>query len=83
MSAHLTFLQFTLQQGVLYLHWHRARDIWDTLAANPDACDWDIEVGSFLHPAVMLMYLVININKPLFAQNASCSYYETSDFHEV
>ncbi|XP_013409431.2 ubiquitin carboxyl-terminal hydrolase 24-like [Lingula anatina] len=43
-SVHLEFLQFTLQEGALYLSWHRARDIWDTLVANPEACNWDKEV---------------------------------------
>ena len=41
---HLKFLAFVLQEGVLYLHWHRARDIWDCLVANPDACEFDREV---------------------------------------
>ncbi|XP_035828590.1 LOW QUALITY PROTEIN: ubiquitin carboxyl-terminal hydrolase 24 [Aplysia californica] len=43
MSTHLNFLQYVLQEGVLYLAWNRARDIWTTLVANPKACEWDIE----------------------------------------
>ncbi|KAJ7330594.1 Ubiquitin carboxyl-terminal hydrolase 24 [Desmophyllum pertusum] len=40
---HLRFLAFVLQEGVLYLHWHRARDIWDCLVANTEACEFDRE----------------------------------------
>ncbi|ELT87807.1 hypothetical protein CAPTEDRAFT_215538 [Capitella teleta] len=43
-SVHLSFLQFLLQEGILYLHWHRARDLWDALIASPDACHWDKEM---------------------------------------
>ena len=43
-TVHLNFLKFILQEGVLYLPWHRARDIWETLIANPDSCFWDKEV---------------------------------------
>ncbi|XP_071800380.1 ubiquitin carboxyl-terminal hydrolase 24-like isoform X2 [Asterias amurensis] len=42
-DVHLRFLAFILQEGALYLHWHRARDIWDCLVANPDACELDKE----------------------------------------
>jgi len=42
--AHLSFLQFILQEGGLYLPWHRARDIWDTLVASSQASDWDRDV---------------------------------------
>ncbi|XP_064607447.1 ubiquitin carboxyl-terminal hydrolase 24-like isoform X2 [Liolophura sinensis] len=42
-STHLTFLQYVLQEGVLYLPSNRARDIWGVLVANQDACDWDRE----------------------------------------
>ncbi|XP_077980970.1 ubiquitin carboxyl-terminal hydrolase 24-like [Glandiceps talaboti] len=41
--CHLRFLAFILQEGMLYLPWHRARDIWDCLVANPDACEVDRE----------------------------------------
>jgi len=44
-AAHLSFLQFILQEGGLYLAWHRARDIWDTLVASPQASDWDRDVS--------------------------------------
>ena len=44
LDVHLRFLAFILQEGALYLHWHRARDIWDCLVANPDACELDKEV---------------------------------------
>ncbi|XP_041474973.1 ubiquitin carboxyl-terminal hydrolase 24-like isoform X2 [Lytechinus variegatus] len=42
-EIHLKFLAFILQEGALYLHWHRAREIWDTLVANPEACEADRE----------------------------------------
>ena len=45
MNTHLKFLAFVLQEGVLYLPWHRARDIWDCLVANADACEFDREVS--------------------------------------
>ena len=44
MSTHLNFLQYVLQEGVLYLPWNRARDLWSTLVANHKACEWDREV---------------------------------------
>ena len=44
-SVHLQFLAFVLEQGNFYLQWHRARDIWDCLVANPVACDFDREVS--------------------------------------
>ena len=47
-TVHLNFLQFILQDGALYLPWHRARDIWETLVANTDACFWDREVTEHL-----------------------------------
>ncbi|XP_038074652.1 ubiquitin carboxyl-terminal hydrolase 24-like isoform X2 [Patiria miniata] len=43
LDVHLRFLAFILQEGALYLHWHRAREIWDCLVANPDACEFDVE----------------------------------------
>lgn len=42
-SVHLQFLAFVLEHGNFYLQWHRARDIWDCLVANPVACDFDRE----------------------------------------
>ena len=54
-TVHLNFLQFILQDGALYLPWHRARDIWETLVANTDACFWDREVGkSAFTPSICL-----------------------------
>lgn len=47
-NTHLRFLAFVLQEGVLYLPWHRARDIWDCLVANPDACEFDREVSWYV-----------------------------------
>ena len=44
-SIHLRFLAYVLEQGRFYLHWHRARDIWDCLVANADACEFDREVS--------------------------------------
>ena len=49
MMVHLNFLQFILQEGSLYLHWNRTRDIWETLVTNPTACDWDTEVCKKYH----------------------------------
>ncbi|XP_015755638.1 PREDICTED: ubiquitin carboxyl-terminal hydrolase 24-like [Acropora digitifera] len=43
-SVHLQFLAYVLEHGNFYLQWHRARDIWDCLVANPVACDFDREV---------------------------------------
>ena len=43
-TTHLLFLQYVLQEGVLYLPWNRAREIWGTLVASTEACDWDKEV---------------------------------------
>ena len=43
-TTHLMFLQYMLQEGALYLPWSRARDIWGTLIASPEACEWDREV---------------------------------------
>lgn len=47
-STHLLFLQYMLQEGALYLPWSRARDIWGTLIASPEACEWDREVTLWL-----------------------------------
>lgn len=44
-NTHLRFLAFVLQEGVLYLPWNRARDIWDCLVANVNACEFDREVS--------------------------------------
>ncbi|KAL5016318.1 hypothetical protein ScPMuIL_005907 [Solemya velum] len=44
-TMHLNFLQYVLQEGVLYLPWNRARDIWSTLIGSPEACDWDRETA--------------------------------------
>ncbi|GFO40770.1 ubiquitin carboxyl-terminal hydrolase 24 [Plakobranchus ocellatus] len=42
-TTHLNFLKYFLEEGVIYLPWNRARDIWTTLVANPKACEWDRE----------------------------------------
>lgn len=47
-TTHLQFLQYTLQEGALYLPWSRARDIWGTLIASSEACNWDREVRDAL-----------------------------------
>ncbi len=44
-EVHLRFLAFILQEGALYLQWHRAREIWDCLVANPEAHESDKEVN--------------------------------------
>ncbi|XP_052775472.1 ubiquitin carboxyl-terminal hydrolase 24-like isoform X3 [Mya arenaria] len=41
--SHLSFLQYVLQEGILYLPWNRAREIWATLVASSEACNWDRE----------------------------------------
>ncbi|XP_060555692.1 ubiquitin carboxyl-terminal hydrolase 24-like isoform X1 [Ruditapes philippinarum] len=41
--SHLSFLQYVLQEGVLYLPWNRAREIWSALVASSEACTWDRE----------------------------------------
>lgn len=43
-STHLNFLQYILQVGIQCLTWNRAREIWSTLVANQEACNWDKEV---------------------------------------
>ncbi|CAI8010592.1 Ubiquitin carboxyl-terminal hydrolase 24, partial [Geodia barretti] len=40
-DIHLKFMAFLLQDGALYVPTKRAFDIWDTLIANPNACDMD------------------------------------------
>ena len=40
-TIHLQFLQFILQEGVLYLPSNRCRELWTALIANRNACDWD------------------------------------------
>ncbi|KAL3868453.1 hypothetical protein ACJMK2_041259 [Sinanodonta woodiana] len=42
-NQHLSFLQYVLQEGVLYLPWNRAKEIWSTLVASTEACEWDRE----------------------------------------
>ncbi|XP_033116308.1 ubiquitin carboxyl-terminal hydrolase 24-like [Anneissia japonica] len=42
-QVHLEFLAFILEVGVLYLHWHRAREIWECLVSNHDAIEYDKE----------------------------------------
>ena len=58
--SHLSFLQYVLQEGVLYLHWNRAKEIWGVLVASPEACIWDKEVGesdlSFYAPGAYCFY---------------------------
>ncbi|XP_015922706.1 ubiquitin carboxyl-terminal hydrolase 24 [Parasteatoda tepidariorum] len=41
---HLSFMQFILQDGAQYLPWIRAKDIWEALISDPDACDRDREI---------------------------------------
>ena len=38
-------MAFLLQDGALYIPTKRAFDIWDTLIANPNACDMDRKVS--------------------------------------
>lgn len=38
-------MAFLLQDGALYIPAKRAFDIWDTLIANPNACDMDRKVS--------------------------------------
>ena len=44
-DVHLKFMAFLLQDGALYIPTKRAFDIWDTLIANPTACDMDRRVS--------------------------------------
>ena len=44
-DVHLKFMAFLLQDGALYIPTKRAFDIWDTLIANPNACDMDRKVS--------------------------------------
>ena len=44
-DVHLKFMAFLLQDGALYIPAKRAFDIWDTLIANPNACDMDRKVS--------------------------------------
>lgn len=43
--TYLDFLQFLLKDGSQYLQWNRAKEIWDTLVTNPDACNPDREAS--------------------------------------
>ncbi|XP_065183511.1 ubiquitin carboxyl-terminal hydrolase 24-like [Sycon ciliatum] len=43
MAVHLKFLAVVLQEGLLYLPFRNAKDIWDCLVANPNACEHDNE----------------------------------------
>lgn len=64
-TAHLSFLQFILQEGSLYLPWHRARDIWDTLVNGQHANDWDRDVSySFILLLAALIFIVIVSFRP-------------------
>ncbi|CAK8688756.1 unnamed protein product [Clavelina lepadiformis] len=65
MWHHLSLLKFLLKEGDLYLSWNRAKDIWDTLIANREACcedreaccDWFICILSDLeNEAVKLIF---------------------------
>jgi ubiquitin carboxyl-terminal hydrolase 9/24 len=43
-KTHLKFLGYILNAGLLYINLQRAKDIWDCLISNPDACESDAEV---------------------------------------
>lgn len=43
-DTHLKFIAFLLKEGALYMPAKRACEIWDTLIANPHACDADRRV---------------------------------------
>ena len=51
------YLQYMLQEGALYLPWSRARDIWGTLIANPEASEWDREVYTNVHHFHVVIHL--------------------------
>ncbi|EDV23143.1 uncharacterized protein TRIADDRAFT_27581 [Trichoplax adhaerens] len=43
LNSHLDLLSFILNCTNICLHWHRARDIWNCLESDPDACNLDRE----------------------------------------
>ena len=45
--THLELIEFLLQDGGLYLSWHRCREIWDCLMLDTTNCDEDYEVCEF------------------------------------
>ena len=47
-------MAFLLQDGALYIPTKRAFDIWDTLIANPNACDMDRMVSGVMTNQLML-----------------------------
>ena len=42
--THLSFIQYLLQDGALYLSFMRVKDIWDCLMLNEENCEGDFEV---------------------------------------
>jgi len=70
-AAHLSFLQFILQEGGLYLPWHRARDIWDTLVASPQASDCDRDVSLLF----CLVYRCKQISLPVLSCGRGLCFY--------
>eukprot|EP00731_Ephydatia_muelleri_P019119 Em0011g1159a len=44
-DTHLKFIAFLLKEGALYMPAKRACEVWDTLIANPHACDADRRLG--------------------------------------
>ena len=62
-------MAFLLQDGALYVPTKRAFDIWDTLIANPNACDMDRKVGGSL---IYLSPLFLSLS-PLFLSLLSLS----------
>jgi hypothetical protein len=41
----LDLIRFILQEGNVYLNVARAKEIWDILISNENACEWDRDVG--------------------------------------
>lgn len=69
LAEHLVFLQFILQDGAQYLPWSRAKDIWETLISNPEACDKDKEVTCLCSVSCFK-----NLKNCLILKNFACNF---------
>lgn len=74
----MSFLQFVLQEGDSYLAWNRCKDIWDTLVANPEACDYDREVINWASLISSCLNIAdVSFNDVRCAANGSVKVYVT------
>lgn len=55
-AVHLKLLGVVLQDGLLYLPFRNAKDIWDCLVANPESCQSDQEVVKRLDVPVFFVF---------------------------